>query len=42
MAVGVVPSGMSLRVPDMSLDLRLLTASEETAIQTGLNPWLWA
>ena len=31
----VVPSGMSLRGPDMSLDMRLLTAFEETAGSDG-------
>ena len=30
-AFGVVPSGFSLRGPDMSLDMRLLTVSDETA-----------
>ena len=30
-AFGVVPSGLSLRGPDMSLDMRLLTVSDETA-----------
>jgi hypothetical protein len=35
----VVPSGMSLRGPDMSLGMRLLTVSGEIAFP---NPWLWA
>jgi len=30
-AFGVVPSGLSRRGPDMSLDMRLLTVSVETA-----------
>ena len=34
-ALIVVPSGMSLRGPDMSLDMRLLTVSEETAGSDG-------
>ena len=41
-ALVVVPSGISLRCSDMSLDMRLLTVSEETPRETGLNPWLWA
>jgi len=41
-ALEVVPSGMSLRGPDMSLDMHLLAASGETVVQPGLNPWLWA
>jgi hypothetical protein len=36
----VVPSGMSLRGPDMSLDMRLLSASGETAVRTFPNPRL--
>jgi hypothetical protein len=31
----VVPFGMSLRGPDMSLDMRLLTVSGETADSDG-------
>ena len=38
----VVPTGMSLRGPDMSLDTRLLTSRMRQRVQTGLNPWLWA
>ena len=44
----VVPSGMPLRSPDMSLDMRLLVVSEEIPdsdgyrIRTGPNTWLWA
>ena len=34
-AFGVVPSGLSLRGPDMSLDMRLLTVSYETADSDG-------
>jgi len=34
-AFGVVPSGLSLRGPDMSLDMRLLTVSVETADSDG-------
>jgi len=34
-AFGVVPSGFSLRGPDMSLDMRLLTVSDETADSGG-------
>ena len=30
-AFGVVPSGLSLRGPNMPLDMRLLTVSDETA-----------
>jgi hypothetical protein len=30
-ALGVVPTGMPLRGPDMSLDMRLLALSDETA-----------
>ena len=30
-AQDVVPSGLSLRGPDMSLDMRLFTVSDETA-----------
>ena len=32
---GVVPSGLSLRGPDMSLDMRLLTVSDETSDSDG-------
>ena len=31
----MVTSGMSIRGPDMSLDMRLLTVSEETADSDG-------
>ena len=31
----VVPTGMSLRGPDMSLDMRILSVSEETAGSDG-------
>ena len=31
----VVPSGVSLRGPDMSLDMRLLTVSDKTAGSDG-------
>ena len=34
-AFGVVPSGLSLRGPDISLDMRLLTVSEETSDSDG-------
>jgi len=34
-AFGVVPSGLSLRGSDMSLDMRLLTVSDETADSDG-------
>ena len=34
-AFEVVPSGLSLRGPDMSLDMRLLTVSDETADSDG-------
>jgi len=34
-AFGVVPSGLSLRGPDMSLDMRLLTVSDETSDSDG-------
>ena len=34
-AFGVVPSGLSVRGPNMSLDMRLLTVSEETADSDG-------
>ena len=34
-AFGVVPSGLSFRGPDMSLDMRLLTVSFETADSDG-------
>ena len=34
-ALKVMPSGMSLRDPDMSRDMRLLTVSEETAGSDG-------
>jgi len=34
-AFGVVPSGLPLRGPDMSLDMRLLTVSVETADLDG-------
>ena len=34
-AFGVVPSGLLLRCPDMSLDMRLLTVSVETPDSDG-------
>ena len=34
-AFGVVPPGLSLRGPDMSLDMRLLTVSDETSDSDG-------
>ena len=34
-ALAVVPSGLSFRGPDMSLDMRLLNVSEETADSKG-------
>ena len=34
-AFGVVRSGLSLRGPDMSLDMSLLTVSDETADSDG-------
>jgi len=34
-AFGVVPFGFSLRAPDMSLDMRVLTVSDETADSDG-------
>jgi len=34
-ALGVVPSGMPLRGPDMSLDMRLLDVSIETPDSEG-------
>ena len=34
-AFGVVPSGLSLRGPDMSLDIRLLTVSDDTSDSDG-------
>ena len=30
-ALGVVPSGLSLRGPEMSLDMRILAVTDETA-----------
>jgi len=36
-ALVVVPSGLSLRGPDMLLDMRLLTVSDETAGSDGSN-----
>jgi hypothetical protein len=39
-AFGVVPFGLPLRVPDMSLDTRLLLSRLRQRIQTGPNPWL--
>jgi len=42
-AFGVVPSGLSLRGPDMSLDMRAYWLSRmRQRVQMGLNPWLWA
>jgi len=37
-ALVVVPSGLSLRGPDVSLDMHLLTASDETADSDGSEP----
>ena len=34
-AFGVVPSGLSLRGPDMSLDMRLFTVSDKTSDSDG-------
>jgi len=34
-AFGVLPSGLSLRGPDLSLDMRLLTVSDDTADSDG-------
>ena len=34
-AFGVVPSSLSLRGPDMSLDMLLLTVSDETSYLDG-------
>ena len=36
-ALAVVPSGMSLRGPDMSLDIRLLAVLGETAGSDGIE-----
>ena len=41
-AFGVVPSGLSLRGPDMSLDMRLLTVSDDTADSDGSESMAWA
>ena len=41
-ALRVVPAGVPLRGPDMSLDMRLFAVSVETAGSDGPNPWLWA
>jgi hypothetical protein len=37
----VMPSGISLRVPDMSLNMSLLAVSDETGVGRR-NPWIWA
>jgi hypothetical protein len=37
-AFGVVPTGMPLRGPDMSLDMRLFAVSDETAGSDGSEP----
>jgi hypothetical protein len=41
-AFGVVPSGLSLRSPDMSLDMHLLLSWMRQQVRTCLNPLLWA
>jgi hypothetical protein len=38
---GVVPSGLPLRSTNMSLDMRLLADSVETAESVGPKPRLW-
>jgi hypothetical protein len=37
-ACGVVPSGLPIRGPDMSLDMRLLAVSDATAVSEGSEP----
>ena len=41
-ALRVVPTGIPLRGPDMSLDMRRLGVSVEIPDSEGSNPWLWA